>query len=324
MNVGVLWARLKGLIGRREFDGELQEEIAAHLELAIAENLRRGMPPEEARRLAAVRFGSVTSAKEAAWDERGMPGLASCLQDARYAVRGMRTNPGFTLVTVATLALGIGLCSVLFSVLNAFVLRPAPGVSDASRLVTLEAPVPYPSFETFRNQKGLSAGMAAFIGPAPFGVAVNARADGKPERVFGHLVSPEYFSTLGVEPLLGRFFDPAQESPGAAPTVVVSERFWRMRLHGDPHAAGRTLRVNGRQATIIGVGPKDFFGIFPSTPAEVFLPVTADPAVAPELADDILHRTTQPAFRVLLRLHPDMTMAATEARLDTHTREIDR
>src|ERR1035441_6158966 len=174
------------------------------------------------------------------------------------------------------------------------------------------------------RSKGLSAGMAAFIGPVPFGVAVNAQADGQPERVFGHLVSPEYFSTLGVTPLLGRFFDPALESPGAGATVVVSERFWRMRLHADPHVAGRALRVNGRQATIIGVGPKDFLGIFPSTPAEVFLPVTADPAVAPELADDILHRTTQPAFRVLVRLRPDMTMAATEARLDAHTRELDR
>src|SRR5450759_5436994 len=85
MNVGALWARLKGLMRRREFDEELQTEIAAHLELATAENLRRGMPPEEARRLAAVRFGSVTSAKEGAWDERGLPSLASCLQDARYA-----------------------------------------------------------------------------------------------------------------------------------------------------------------------------------------------------------------------------------------------
>lgn len=324
MNLGVLWARLKGLMRRREFDAELQKEIATHLELATAENIRRGMPPEEARRLAAVRFGSVTSAKEGVWDERGLPRLASCLRDARYAVRGMRTNPGFTLVTVATLALGIGLCSVLFSVLNAFVLRPAPGISDASRLVTLEAPVPYPYFERYRDEKGLAAGMAAFIGPVPFGVVVNAQADGKPERVFGHIVSPEYFSTLGVAPLLGRFFDSAQESPGAAPTVVVSERFWRMRLQADPHVAGRALRVNGRQATIIGVGPKDFLGIFPSTPAEIFLPVTADPAVAPELADDILHRTTQPAFRVLVRLRPGMTMAAGVilARGSSRSREI--
>jgi len=324
MNVGVLWARLKGLARRRELDRELQDEIAAHLELAAAENLGRGIGPEEARRLAAVRFGSVASAKEGVWDERGLPGLASCLQDARYAVRGMRTNPGFTLVMVATLALGVGLCSVLFSVLNGFVLRPVPGVSDAGRLVTLQAPVPYPYFERYRDEKGLSAGMAAFIGPVPFGVAVNAGADGKTERVFGHIVSPDYFSTLGVTPLLGRFFDPALESPGAGATVVVSERFWRMRLHADPRVVGRALRVNGRQATIVGVGPKDFLGIFPSTPAEVFLPVTADPAVAPELADDILHRTTQPAFRVLVRLRPGMTMAATEARLDAHTRELDQ
>ena len=134
--------RVKGLLRRREFDRELQREMAAHLELAAAENLRHGMPPEEARRLAAVRFGSVTSAREGVWDARGLPGLASCLRDVRYALRGMLTNPGFTLVTVATVALGIGLCSVLFSVLNGFVLRPTPGVPDAGRLVTLAAPVP--------------------------------------------------------------------------------------------------------------------------------------------------------------------------------------
>jgi predicted permease len=324
MTLGELWARLKGLSRRRQFDEELQQEIAAHLDLATAENLRRGIPPEEARRLAAVRFGGVTSARERVGDERGFPGLASCLRDARYAVRGMRTNPGFTLVAVATLALGIGLCSVLFSVLNGFVLRPAPGISDAGRLVALEAPVSYPYFETYRKQTGLSAGTAAFIGPVPLGVAVNAGAAGKAERIFGHIVSPEYFSTLGVEPLLGRFFNPAEESPGGGPTVVVSERFWRTRLHSDAHIAGRALRVNGRQATIIGVAPKDFLGIFPSTPADVFLPVTADPAVAPELANDILHRTTQPAFRVVLRLSPGTTMAAAEARLDGLTREMDR
>ena len=89
MNPGVLWARLKGLMRRREFDTELQQEMAAHLELATEENLRRGLPPEEARRLAAVRFGSVASAKEGAWDEGGLPGLDSCLRDARYVVRGL-------------------------------------------------------------------------------------------------------------------------------------------------------------------------------------------------------------------------------------------
>ena len=264
------------------------------------------------------------SAKQGAWEERGLSGLDSCLQDVRYAIRGIHTNPSFTLITVLTLALGIGLCSVLFSVLNAFVLRPAPGVFDPGRIVTVEAPVPFSYFENYRNQKGLSAGAAAFIGPVPLDVAVKVPAVGRPERIFGHLVSPEYFSTLGVEPLLGRFFDAARELPGAAPTVVLSEHFWRTRLQADRRVIGRTVRVNGRQAAIIGVGPKDFVGVFPFTPTELFLPVTADPAVAPELGDDILHRTTQPAFRVLLRLAPGITMAATETRLDVITRELDQ
>jgi len=319
-----LWARVKGIMRRGDPDRDFEEEIAQHLELATAENLRQGLDPEEARRRAAVRFGSVASALEAVRDERGLPGLSSFLQDVRYALRGMRMNPGFTLVTVLTLMLGIGLSTLLFSLLNALALRPAPGISDAGRLVTLEAPVTYPTVEHYRNQPGPAAGMAAFIGPAPISIAVNASADGKAERIFGHLVTPEYFATLGVRPLLGRFFDPARELPGAAPTVVVSERFWRTNLHGDPRAAGMALRVNGRRATIIGVGPKDFLGVFPTTPADLFLPVTADPAVAPELADDVLHRATQPSFRVLFRLAPRMTMATTEARLDVVTREFDR
>jgi macrolide transport system ATP-binding/permease protein len=257
-------------------------------------------------------------------EEHGLSGLDSCLQDVRYAVRSMRARPGFTLITVITLAMGIGLCSVLFTVLNAFVLRPVPGVSGAGELVALEAPVPFSYFENYRGQKSLAADVAAFIGPVPIEVAVNAAAATKPERIFGHLVSTEYFSTLGVRPLMGRFFDAAREVPGAAPTVVLSEHFWRTRLDADPHVIGRAVRVNGRQGTIIGISSKDFLGVFPITLADIFLPVTADPLVAPELTDDVLYRTTQPSFRVLLRLARGKTRAATESRVEGITRELDQ
>jgi len=128
---------------------------------------------------------------------------------------------------------------------------------------------------------------------------------------------------LGVEPTLGRFFDPALDLPGGAPVVVVSELFWRTRLRGDPHVIGSALRVNGRRATIVGVGPKDFLGIFGISPLQIFVPVTVDPAIAPELADDALHRTENPVFLVVMRLTPGISMAAVEAALDTQAQRLD-
>ena len=135
------------------------------------------------------------------------------------------------MVAVLTLALGIGLCSLVFSILNTYVLRPLPAVSEPGRLATIQTPVTYPYFERYRDQSGLASATAAFIGPVPFSVWVDIRGSTQPERVFGQLVSPEYFSTLGVEPLLGRFFNPAFENLGAAPTAIVTERFWRTHLH---------------------------------------------------------------------------------------------
>jgi predicted permease len=323
MTLRELWAKLTALIHRRELERELEDEIATHLELAKAENLRRGMDPEEARRTAAVKFGSIDLAKEEVRNQRGLPAVGSFLQDAHYAVRGMRRSPGFTVVAAVTMSLGIGICSFLFSFLNGLVLQPLPGARDPGRLVALQAPVPYRYFEHYRDESGVVSATAAFIGPTPFSIAVKDPGKTRPERITGHLVSPEYFSTLGAEPSLGRFFDRALERSGAAPTVVVSERFWRMRLNGDPRAVGGPLWINGQRAAIVGVAPKDFLGVFPASAADIFVPITVDATVAPELAGDIFHRTTDPMFRVLIRLAPHVTVSAAEAALDTQTRQLD-
>jgi predicted permease len=316
-------SRLRAVFTKQRLDREFEDELKHHLESLTEEYAASGMSGGEARRAAALKLGHPDVLREENRDQRGMPALETLARDLRFAVRTLWKSPGFTSVAVLTLLLGIGLCSSLFSVLNGLILEPLPGAREPGRLVALQAPVTYPYLEHYRDRSGVATAAAAFIGPEPFGVSVGSAANARPERISGHLVSPEYFSTLGVAPLLGRFFAPALERPGGAPTVVVSERFWRMRLNSDPHALGRTVQVNGRPATLVGVAQKGFLGVFPANPADLFIPITADAAIAPELAGDVLHRTTDPIFRVLLRLAPGVAVPAAEAALEIETRRLD-
>jgi hypothetical protein len=185
MTLRELCCRLKGLLRRQAPDPDLEDEIASHLELAKADYLQRGMSEAEAQRCARMKFGNVGAAKEDVWEQRQMPGISSLLQDAQYAARRMRKSPGFTLLTVATLALGIGLCSVIYTLLYAAFLRPLPGVPEPDRLAMMQMPVPYPWFETYREQGKTSWTAAAFMAPAPFGVAIGGSG---PERITGELV----------------------------------------------------------------------------------------------------------------------------------------
>ena len=148
-------------------------------------------------------------------------------------------------------------------------------------------------------------------------------ATAKPERVFGHLVSPDYFSVLGIQPQAGRVFSPDVDKPGAAPVVVISDRFWRNRLRSAPDAVGRTLRLNGQTATIVGIGPRDFNGAMPYVPGELFVPTTVPAALAPELADGVLQKRDARAFTAMLRLAPNVSFESAEAGLDTITRNLD-
>jgi hypothetical protein len=142
-------------------------------------------------------------------------------------------------------------------------------------------------------------------------------------RVFGHLVSPEYFTTLGVEPAMGRFFREDAEKEGTAPVAVISYRMWRSRLNADPNVVGRVLRLNGKSVTVVGVAPKDFLGVFPMAPADVFVPVTSGAAIAPELGGDALHARDLALFRVVLRMAPGVRLAGVEAALDAERRHLD-
>jgi predicted permease len=250
--------------------------------------------------------------------------LSEIRQDVVYALRVLAKAPGFTAVAVLSLGFGIGMCCAVFSECRAIV-GPAPGLRDPATLATFFwTQVSYPNFERYRDARQTVAAATAVLGPVPFAVTFTGDRSTRAERVSGHLVSPEYFTTLGVAPAGGRVFGPETEKPGLAPVVVVSDRFWRTHLDADPHAVGRNLRLNGSMATIVGIGPKDFLGIWPQAPADLFVPVTCGVSLAPELSGDPLHRSDREIFRVVFRLAHGVTLAAAEAALDAMTRNLDQ
>ena len=312
------WTRLRlgfaALIRRTRFEHELADELAFHVQARAEEWERRGLSPSAARRRALIELGSVERIKEEVRDVRLGGWLAVLRQDLHYGFRLLRAHPGIAAIGVASLALGI----YFFSRVHADILAPLPGARDPGSLVAVDARLSYPAFERIRELDDIIEAATAYLGSAPFSVAVDGEQGG--ERVFGHLVSPEYFEALGVAPAAGRLLSPGTEREGSEPVVVVSERLWRRRLEADPSAVGRTLRVNGQSVTLAGIAGTGFQGVFPTSPAEIFVPVTAGAALAPELEGDILSDEGAERFQVVARLASGVSMQTAEAALDTAAR----
>jgi predicted permease len=244
--------------------------------------------------------------------------LAELRQDVRYGLRMLARSPGFTAVALVSLSLGICIATCAYSEMSGM-LRDLPGVPNPDRLVSLQTPSSYPAYQRYRGLSDLFSSTFAYVAPVPFGIS----SGGRTERAWGQLVTPSYFSTLGVHPSLGRFFERSYEQPGRAPAVVISYRYWQQHLGSDPAIIGKSLRVNGYSSVIIGVGPKEFLGASPALfAADVWLPVTVDPRLAPELADNALERRDLTMFQVVGRIRPGVTEAAAEAELDAVAQQM--
>ena len=256
--------------------------------------------------------------------------LSEMRGDMRYAWRALTKSPGFALVGIISMGLGIGLTTNVYSSRWAMIFRELPSAANAKSLVMMQqsadgdlAPVSYYSIEQVREQKGLFTGVAAFETSIPFNVTFQGNLNGKPERVFGQLVSPDYFSVLGVQAQRGRVLSAGADRPGDAPVVVISDRFWRNRLNSSPNAVGQIVHLNGQIATIVGITPKNFNGALAINPSELFVPITAPAALAPELANDVLHQRNAKEFLALMCLAPGVTMDSAEAGLEAITRRLD-
>ena len=244
-------------------------------------------------------------------------------RDVRFACRALIKSPGFALVGIVSMGIGIGLTTVVYNSKWLLISRDLPAAANAERLVMPEKPVSYYYVEQYRDQKSLFSGVAAFQTGIPFNVTFQGDVDAKPERVFGQLVSADYFSVLGVQPQRGRVLSPELDRPGDAPVVVISDRFWRNRLNSSPDVLGQTLRLNGQPSTIVGITPKNFNGALSLNPSELFVPITAPAALAPELANDVLHQRNAKDFFALVCLKPGVNMESAEAALDAITRRLD-
>lgn len=254
-----IFRRIANLFRRAEVDREIDAELAVHIDLRTEENVAHGMTPEEARRDALLRFGNRTATREDVAATDAPLSVESVLRDVRYALRQVRRSPGFTLTAVLTLAVAIGANAVVFSVLNALVLRPL-NLPDAQRLYTIEdAGMPLNSYPDFRD---LRSRTRAFEDIALYNVAsVGLDTGGNPQEAWIYEASGNYFDMLGVQPYLGRFFHSTDErGPDSSPYIVLSYRYWQNRFHSDPGIVGRTVAMNRHAFTILGVGPPDFYG----------------------------------------------------------------
>jgi macrolide transport system ATP-binding/permease protein len=256
--------------------------------------------------------------------------LSEMRGDMRYAWRALIKSPGFALVGIISMGLGIGLTTNIYSSKWQFIFRELPSAANAKDLVMLQrsedgdlAPVSYYYIEQFREQKSLFTGVAAFETGIPFNVTFQGDLNAKPERVFGQLVSPDYFSVLGVQPQRGRVLSASVDKPGDAPVVVISDRFWRNRLNSSPNAVGQTLHLNQQIVTIVGITPQNFHGALAVNPSELFVPITGSAALAPELANDVVHQRNAKEFLALMCLAPGVTIESAEAGLDAITRRLD-
>jgi macrolide transport system ATP-binding/permease protein len=256
--------------------------------------------------------------------------LSEMRADMRYGLRALMKSPGFALVGIISMGLGIGLTTNVYSSKWEVLFRELPATANAKRLVMPQqsngdelAIASYYYIEQYRKEKSLFSGVAAFETGIPFNVRFQGNLNGKLERVFGQLVSPDYFSVLGVRPQIGRVLSPELDKPGDAPVVVITDRFWRNRLNSSRNAVGQSLPLNGQIATIVGITPNGFNGALAITPAELFVPITAPSALAPELANDVLHDRKAKDFLAILCLAPGVRIESAEAGLDTIIRRLD-
>lgn len=317
-----LLARLSGVFTGARHDADLREELEAHLDMAIADLIRRGMTPAEARRQALLESGGLVQAAEAVRDQRGLPWLESLGADLRYAVRTLRHSPAFTAVVVLTLALGIGANTAIFSVVRGVLLKPLPH-RDGDRLLYLRHSMDGPGGASIAfsvpEVRDFRTGAPSLGGIAEYSSwTVTYQDTDGPVRVDVGLVTGNYFEVMGLGPILGRVTGPADDGAGVPPVMVLTHEGWRKRFGADSGVVGRQVRLDGKSVTVIGVlEPAPFF----PTPVDALLNMAmSEHHVSAFMVEGRTHRMTE----MIARLAPGATLAQARAEVATVSGRIQR
>jgi predicted permease len=330
--------KILDLLRRRQRERELDEEIRAHLAMAIRERIEQGEDSAEAEANARREFGNVPLVKEVTRDMWGWRWLETFLQDIRYGLRQLRRNPGFTVVVILTLALGIGANTAIFTMIDAVLLKSLP-VKNPGELVLLDSNpstgtdngdpyigrwpmVSYDAYRYFVLHNQSFQGLAAFRSGMDSLRVIwpGSDASGQAGRAVGHLVSGNYFGVMGVGAQVGRVLEAADDAPNARPAAVISYAYWRQRLHSDPTAVGRAVDLNGTPFTIVGVTPPEFFGERVGQPADFWLPLAFQPEIMQRKS--WLARKDEYWLNFIGRLKPGVARAQAQAVLDVQLRQF--
>jgi putative ABC transport system permease protein len=319
--------RLRSLFRRRQVDQELDEEIREHLDHLTNDYIAKGLTPREAREAALREFGGVERAKENCRDARKVDWLQNFVQDVRFGLRMLRKSPGVTAVVVIALALGVGANTAIFSIVDGFLLRPLP-VPSPEQITVLaiqqkDAPIgssgfSYPEFLDYRRQAETFSDV--------FGIVISSvqlTANDRSDQCFVNYVSGNFFSALGVKPALGRLILPSEGETLGEPTVVVLDySYWQRRFDGDLGVIGRRILVDDKSATIIGVAPRRFHGMFPIFEMDVYLPMSSISLEEPAIA--FWNNRDRRRILGFGRLKPGVSLREAQSSLDVVTGRLAR
>jgi len=310
------FTRLSSFATGKHAGQRLHEEMAEHLALQTEENLRAGMSPAVARRQAALKFGAAQAIHEQQHAEQGLPLAENFLFDLRYAFRMLYRSLGFSLIVIATMALGVGATTAIYSVIDATLLHPLP-YPNPSQLVRIEANlsgvgahdvgISIPEFRDLQNSGIFQYVSLSFCG------TVNLTGSAQPARIVGKSVSPSYFAMLGVvDAKLGRTFDSHDATPGFNLEVVISDGLWKRAFGADPHIVGKSLRLDNDLFHVVGVMPARFHDQGRTSEER-----SPDMWAAAGFADEPPPtRGTRLPYEITARLQPGLSPAAAQARLD--------
>jgi predicted permease len=307
--IRTLYSRCAAFLRKQKLDEDLDAELSAHIELAVEENLKRGMSQQMARRAALKEFGGMTQTKETYREQRGLPMLETLGQDLRFGARQLVKSPAYALTAILTLTLGIGATTAIFSAVKAVLLAPLP-YKDPGRIVAVWTVNPVKGDEPMSSSAGDFAiwkrrsGVFEDLAPS-YDNERTLTGQGAPQFLIAYAVSANYLRILGVQPQLGRLYTDAEDAPGGPKLALLSDHLWRTAFHSDPELVNKAITLDGIACTVLGVMPHGFD--YPAN-VEIWTPTN----LAPSAYADFDHTY----IRILGRLRAGVSLAQAQKALN--------